>query len=78
MNFSPERFLGLKLHIKADFPNPSYYNVKLFSLLGSRPVMWDCVNRGSMVSETSDSATPRKWSMDFDTIFQNLNLVLDI
>ena len=40
--------------------------------------MWDCVNRGSLVSETSDSAMPRKWSMDFETKFENLNLVLDI
>ena len=71
MNFSPEMSLGSKLHSKADFPNPSY-NVKLFSLLGSRAIMWDCVERGSMVS-----LRPQTLPL-FETIFENLNLVLII
>ena len=79
MNFSPEMSLGSKLHSKADFPNPSY-NVKLFSLLGSRAIMWDCVDRGSMVSlrpQTLPRPAGGAW-LDFGTIFENLNLDLDI
>ena len=79
MNFSPEMSLGSKLNSKADFPNPSY-NVILFSLIGSRAIMRDCVDRGSMVNLRPQSL-PRPagsaW-FDFETIFENLNLVLDI
>ena len=77
-DFFPEGFLGSKLLSKAVFPNP-LYNVKLFSLLGSRAIIKDCVNRRSIVS-LGPQTLPRSASVawpDFETIFENLNLVLD-
>ena len=63
MKISPVRFIGSKLHGKNDFPNPSYYNVKLFSLLGGRAMIWDSVYRGIMVSLKAQTPT-LKLSMD--------------
>ena len=79
MNFFPEMSLGSKFHCTADFPNPSY-NVKLFSSLGGMAIMWDCVDRGSVVSlrpQTLPCPSSSAW-FDFETVFENLNLVLDI
>ena len=71
MNFSPEMSLGSKLNTKADFPNPPY-NVKLFSLLGIRAIMWE---HKSLRPQTLPRPADGTW---FETIFENLNLVLDI
>ena len=63
VDLSQERFRGLKLHSKADFPNPSY-NVKLFALLGGRAINRGLSKqRGNGLSGTSDFAKPYKGRM---------------